>query len=159
MLLIQELLYSHAEQKRFEFSRNGYVETVQDPVMVVTAHGEIQTTEEAQAYVHDLGLFVTVQLLAETPAVLSLGKLCKEHGYSCDWVSGQKPRLTKEGKTSTCKIDNHVPLVAPGLSAHPGSSSSSKLSLRDQSSTDQLEEQHGSFWQRERPIPQNPQTK
>ena len=29
-------------------------------------------------------------------AVLSLGKLCEDHGYSCEWVSGHKPRLTKK---------------------------------------------------------------
>ena len=34
--------------------------------------------EEAQVYVHDLNLFVTVQLLKETPAVLSLGKHCED---------------------------------------------------------------------------------
>ena len=42
------------------------------PTVVVTANGALQTNEEAQVYVHDLGLFVTVQLLEETPAVLSL---------------------------------------------------------------------------------------
>ena len=63
--------------------------------MVLTANWEVQTNEEAQVYVHDLGLFVTVQLLEETPAVISLGKLCKEHGCSYEWVSGQEPRLTK----------------------------------------------------------------
>ena len=46
--------------------------------------GKFKTNEEAQVFVHDLGLFVTVQLLEETPAVLALGKLCKEHGYSYD---------------------------------------------------------------------------
>ena len=54
-------------------------------------------------FVHDLSQFVTVQLLEETPAVQSLGKLCKGHGYSYEWVSGQKPRLTKDGKTIICK--------------------------------------------------------
>ena len=39
-------------------------------------------------FVHDLNQFVTVQLLEDTPAVLSLGNLCKDHGYSCEWVSG-----------------------------------------------------------------------
>ena len=33
------------------------------PTTVVTANGEVQTNEEAQVYVHDLDLFVTVQLL------------------------------------------------------------------------------------------------
>ena len=62
--------------------------------VVLTANGKVQTNEEAQVYVHDLGLFVTVQLLEETPAVLSHRRLCKDHGYSYEWVSGQKPRLT-----------------------------------------------------------------
>ena len=42
----------------------------------------MQTNEEAQVFVHDLDLFVTVQLLEETLAVLSLGKLCEDHGFS-----------------------------------------------------------------------------
>ena len=55
------------------------------PATVVTANGEVQTNEEAQVHVHHLNLFVTVQLLEETPAVLSLGKLCSEHGCSYEW--------------------------------------------------------------------------
>ena len=81
--------------------------------LVVTATGEVQTNEEAQVYVHDLDLFVPVQLLEETPAVLSLGTLCEDHGYSFEWVSGQTPRLTKKVKTIVCKTDNFVPLVVP----------------------------------------------
>ena len=46
------------------------------PTVVVTANGEVQTNEEAQVYVHDLGSIVTAQLLEDTRAVLSLGKLC-----------------------------------------------------------------------------------
>ena len=83
---------------------------------MVTANGEVHTNEEAHLYVYDLNLFVIVQILEETPAVLSLGKLCEDHGYSYEWVSGQKTRLTKEGKTIMCKTDNFLPLVVPGLS-------------------------------------------
>ena len=42
------------------------------PTTVVTAHGEVQTKEEATVYVKDLDLFVTVKLLEDTLAVLSL---------------------------------------------------------------------------------------
>ena len=49
------------------------------PTVVLTANGEVHTHEEAQVFVHDLDQFVTVQLFEETPAVLSLGKLCKDH--------------------------------------------------------------------------------
>ena len=52
------------------------------PTVVLTANGEEHTHEEAQVFVHDLNLFVTVQLLEETPAFLSLGKLCEDHGYA-----------------------------------------------------------------------------
>ena len=69
-----------------------------NPTVVVTANGKVQTNEEAQVYVHDLGLFVIVQLLEDTRAVLSLGKLCEDHRYSYEWQSGQKPRLTKQGQ-------------------------------------------------------------
>ena len=65
-------------------------------MIVITANGAVHTNEEAQVNVHDLSLFATVQLLEETPAVLSVGKLCDDHGHSHEWVSGQKPRLTKE---------------------------------------------------------------
>ena len=53
----------------------------------MTANGEVQTREEATVYVKELELFVTVMLLEETPAVLSLGKFCEEFGYSYHWTS------------------------------------------------------------------------
>ena len=40
-------------------------------------------------------MFLTVKILEDTPAVLSLGRLCKDHGYSFEWTSGQKPCLIK----------------------------------------------------------------
>ena len=101
---------------------------------VVTANGEVHTNEEAQVYVRDLDLFVTVQILDDTPAVLSLGKLCEEHGKIFEWVSGQKPHLTKHGKKILCKTDNFVPLVVPGLLSNSGTSSSSQDSSSTSSS-------------------------
>ena len=56
--------------------------------MLLTANGDVHTNEEAQVCVHDQNLFVTVQLLEDTLAVLSLGKLCEDHGYSYEFVSG-----------------------------------------------------------------------
>ena len=102
---------------------------------MVTAIGEVHTNEEAQVYVHDLELFVTVQILDDAPAGRSLGQLCEDHGYSYEWVSGQKPRLTKQGKYNSCKAENFVPLVVPGLSSNSGTSSSSTSPFQDSSST------------------------
>ena len=58
-----------------------------------------------------------MQLLEETLAVLSFGKLCKEHGYTCEWPSSREPRLTRNGKHNFSRTENFVPLVVPGQSS------------------------------------------
>ena len=52
------------------------------PTIIITANGEVQTHEEATVYVKELDIFLTMKVLENTPAVLSLGKLCDENGYS-----------------------------------------------------------------------------
>ena len=52
------------------------------PTIVITANGEVQTQEEAIVYVRELVFFLTMKVLENTPAVLSLGKLCDENEYS-----------------------------------------------------------------------------
>ena len=97
----------------------------------VTSNGEVQTNEEAQVYVHDLHIFVTVQLLEDTPAALFLGKLCKEHGYTCERPSGREPRLNKNGKQTLCKTENFVPLLVPRPSSSSTTTSSSTSPPQD----------------------------
>ena len=48
------------------------------PAIVRTANGEVQTHAEAIVYVKELDIFLIVKVLENTPAVLSLGKLCDE---------------------------------------------------------------------------------
>ena len=85
-------------------------------------------------YVKELGIFLTMKVLENTPAVLSLGKLCDENGYSYEWINGQKPHLIKNGIRLPCNTENFVPMVAPGLSSSSsGSSSTSKTPSRQES--------------------------
>ena len=77
----------------------------------MTANGDVQTREEATDNVKQLDLFVKVMLLKETSAVLSLEKLCKDHGYTYHWISGQKPHLIRNGKRIDCSFSNYVPFV------------------------------------------------
>ena len=63
------------------------------PTIVITANGEVQTQEEAIVYVKELDIILTMKVLDNTPAVLSLGKFCHENGYSHEWINGQKPHL------------------------------------------------------------------
>ena len=76
-----------------------------------------------------------MQILDDTPAVRSLGKLCEEHGYTHEWASGQKPHLTNNGKIILCKTETFVLVVVPGLSSSASSSSSSTSFPKDSSST------------------------
>ena len=63
--------------------------TSRSPTTVITANVEVQTHEEATVYVKELDIFLTMKVLEDTPAVLSLGKHCAEHGYSYEWINGQ----------------------------------------------------------------------
>ena len=104
------------------------------PTIVITANGEVQTHEEAIVYVKELGIFLTMKVLENTPAVLSLGKLCDENWYSYEWINGQKPHLIKDGIRIICNTENFVPIVVPGLtSSSSASSSSSRTPIKQES--------------------------
>ena len=77
------------------------VTTSRSPTTVITASGEVQTNEEATVYVRELDTFLTMKVFEDTPAVLSLGKLCDEHGYSYEWINCQKPHLIEKLYSNT----------------------------------------------------------
>ena len=110
------------------------VTTSKSPTTVITATSEVQTNGEATVYVKELGIFLTMEVLEDTPAVLSLGKLCDEHGYSYEWINGQKPHLIKNGIRIQCNTENFVPIVVRGLSTTSSSSLPSSTPMT--SSTD-----------------------
>ena len=104
------------------------------PTIVITANGEVQTHEEAIVYVTELGIILTMKVLENTPAVLSLGKLCDDNRYSYEWINGQKPHLIKDGIRLICNTENFVPIVVPGLSSSSsGSSSTLRTSMKQES--------------------------
>ena len=102
-----------------------------NPTTVMTANGEVQTRDEATVYVKELDLFVTVMLLEETPAFLSLGKLCEDHGYTYHRTCGRKPQLTKKTRKliainqTMCHSLSLVYRRVPLQSSTPASSTSS----------------------------------
>ena len=73
----------HLVSKRdFNSAELETMRTSRSPTTVMAANGEVQTREEATVYVKELDLSATVMLLEETPAVLSLEKLCEDHRYT-----------------------------------------------------------------------------
>ena len=103
--------------------------TSRSPTTVITANGEVQTHEEATVYVKELDIFLTMKVLENTPAVLSLGKLCDEHGYSYEWINDQKPHLITNGIRTQCNTENFVPIVVLGLSTSSSSSLPSSTTM------------------------------
>ena len=97
-----------AELETEEVSRN--------PTTVVTNRRRCDRVCQRNGFIHDSNAS------RRTPAVLSLGKLCEDHGYSHHWTSGQKPQLIIDGRRVKCNTANYVPIVVPGQST--GSSSS-----------------------------------
>ena len=81
-----------AELETLRVSRN--------PKTVTTTEKELQTNEEEQSRP------IVFQILEVTPAVLSLGKFCEDHGYSYDWTSGQQPHLIQNG--GTCNVKRRI---------------------------------------------------
>ena len=81
-------------------------------------------------------IFLTMKVLDNTPAVLSLGKLCDENGYSYEWINGQKKKthIMKDGIRIICNTENFVPIVVPGLSSSSSGSSSTLKTLVKQES-------------------------
>ena len=75
-----------------------------------------------------------MKVLENRPAVLSLGKLCDENGFSYEWIHGQKPHLIKNGIQIPCNSENFFPIVVPGLSSSSsGSTSTSKTPSKQES--------------------------
>ena len=74
-----------------------------------------------------------MKVLENTPAVLSLGNLCDENGYSYEWINGQKPHLIKDGIRIICNTENFVLIVVPGLSSSSSGSSSTYSSTVEKS--------------------------
>ena len=70
-----------------------------------------------------------MKVFQDTPAVLSLGKLCDEHGYSYEWINSQKPHLITNGIRIQCNTENFVPIVVPGLATSSSSSLPSSTSM------------------------------
>ena len=84
-------------------------------------------------YVKELDIFLTMKVLENTAAVLSLGKLCDENGYSYEWINGQNPHLIKDGIRKICNTEKFVPIVIPGLSSSTSGSSTLRTLVKQES--------------------------
>ena len=80
-----------------------------------------------------------MKVLEDTPAVLSPEKLCDEHGYSYEWITGQKPHLITNEIRIQCNTENFVPIVVLVLSTSSSSSLLSSTSMTPSKEIDHSE--------------------
>ena len=109
----------HDQQNGFDSAELETVTTSKSPTTVIPANGEVQRNEEATVHVKELDIFLTNKVLEDTPAVLSLGKLGDEHGYSYEWMNGEKRHLIKNGVRTQCITENFVPIQSCQVRGDP----------------------------------------
>ena len=63
---------------------------MQNPTSVSTANGSLAIDKYVKSYVPSLETTLDVVVTECTPDVVSLGKLCREHGYNFEWRGHQK---------------------------------------------------------------------
>ena len=81
--------------------------------ILATANGIIECRHEVDIYVEELDTTITALVVQDAPTLISLGRLCLEHGYDYIWKHGQVPFLQKGDKTVLCQPSHNVPMITP----------------------------------------------
>ena len=92
-------------------------------VQLRTAAGDLTTDESVP--VRPVGGDETIDalVLPDSPALLSLGKLCGENGYTFYWPNGGAPVITlPTGQTYELDVINRVPVWPMGVLPDEGNS-------------------------------------
>ena len=84
------------------------VKVIRLPTTVITSNVLVDTTQEATVYVRCLDMFVTVQLLEDTPAVVSLGTPAKKLCTTMSELRSNTIVLLKKKKKILRKCDHQV---------------------------------------------------
>ena len=82
--------------------------SLDETIPIQTANGEVELTEKVNIYVQDLKTHVWAHLLPNTVAVLSLGLLVDELGFSYQWTPKRKPFLRRGKVKVACHPSNNV---------------------------------------------------
>ena len=87
-------------------------------VVFATANGSTPAQGRVKLQVPGLDEIINPYILADTPAVLSVGRRCRAEGYSFLWLNGYKPVFTKllpNGKLAIICLDviRDIPYLRP----------------------------------------------
>ena len=87
---------------------------IKKPILTSTANGEIELTESCTIYVRELGMHLPAYVHKGTVAILSLGLLCQDLGFTYEWKPNASPTLTKGDHKITCEPHFNVPFIYAG---------------------------------------------
>ena len=90
------------------------IRPLRKPVEIQTANGIITVEKCVDIHIAALGVQITANVLEDTSNVLSMGLLCSQLGYQCQWKPGKIPYLQKGSKKVYCEVINNVPYVGQG---------------------------------------------
>ena len=81
------------------------VRPMKEPLLMRTANGVVVAKEEADIYVEAFDTKLTAVLIADTPPLISLGKLCLQDGFTFIWKPGKTPYIQKgNGPRRMCSV-------------------------------------------------------
>ena len=89
------------------------VRKLREQVMLQTANGMIIASHEAKVHVVELDLSLWAIILKDSPCLISMGKLCREHGFTFMQVGANPPFLQKGRLKVECQTHFDVPLINP----------------------------------------------
>ena len=90
-------------------------------IQLRTAAGDLTTNESVSVDPFGSNNTVDALILPDSPALLSLGKLCGESGYSFYWPGGGSPEITlPSGVTFELDVINRVPVWPMGVLPNGG---------------------------------------
>ena len=80
---------------------------------MATANGIIRPDRGVQLSIDPLNITTGALVLENSPAVLSLGKLCQISGFTFNWQPGSRPVLTDAlGFSTELEVRNFVPILS-----------------------------------------------
>ena len=82
-------------------------------VVLQTANGMAAASHEAKVYIVELDLYLWALILKDSPCLISMGKLCREHGFTFTQVGANPPFLQKGRLKVECQTHFDVPLINP----------------------------------------------
>ena len=91
------------------------------PCLLNTANGPIEVGYEVDMWIEELDLQVTAFILKDSPPLLSMGKLCRMHGFVYVW-NGMNDPVLYDSKISIAiqlMLKSNVPFLLPEITNEP----------------------------------------